>query len=174
MTTSTIGNLAQGSGFTPLHGKPRPSGRGGRAQLSRMNMTLRPRLLGRGAGFTLVEVLVSVAILAVGAPLIMHALARASYAHAVAEHHAQAYLFAASKLSEIELAARETRELKDHYEEGSFRIGNQAFEWQVVATPAADDQDLASVLLTLSWRHGADVYERRFETLLRLPPEEPS
>ncbi|MBI2496279.1 MAG: type II secretion system protein, partial [Candidatus Omnitrophica bacterium] len=37
------------------------------------------------AGFTLIEVLVSVVILAAGAPLIMQALARVSYAHAVAE-----------------------------------------------------------------------------------------
>jgi len=124
------------------------------------------------AGFTFIEVLVSVVILAAGAPLIMQALARVSYAHAVAEQHATAYLFAASKLPEIDLAAREARELKDH-EEGSFRVGNQAFEWQVVATPVADDPDLASVLLTVSWGHGANAYERRFETLLRVP-EEPS
>ena len=122
-------------------------------------------------GFTLIELLVSVVILASGAVLVMQGLAKAAQATLVIDEHEGAYLFALSKMAEVEVAARAGKELPKH-ETGTFQRDGQAFEWEVV-TSAMDDPEVKDVTLTVSWHLGSQAYDRRFETLLRTPAPPP-
>ena len=127
--------------------------------------------LGSRRGFTLIELLVSVVILASGAVLVMQGLAKAAQATLVTDQHEWAYLFALSKMADVELAARAGKELPER-EAGTFQRDGQAFEWEVV-TSAMDDPLVKDVTLTVSWRAGSQAYDRRFETLLRTPAPAP-
>ena len=129
---------------------------------------LAPR--SRRGGFTLVEVLISIAILAVGAVLIMQALVRGAYALTVASNRSTVYSFAAAKLTDLELSTRQGVAQKSS---GRFGSGAGQFEWQVDASPLDDEPQLSLVTLTVAWRQGRHRYESHFSTVQRLPPEAP-
>ena len=116
-------------------------------------------------GLTLVEVLVSVAILSTGAVLLMEALARISHTQMVAEDRATATLFAASKLAEVELAFQEHRDAEEPMR-GSLRIGDQAFEWHVSRSPPSDGSTVQPVVLAVAWRRGLHTFEQQWMTWL--------
>lgn len=123
---------------------------------------------GKGpSGLTLVEVLVSIVILSTGAVLVVQGLARVSYAQMVAEQRTHAYLFALSKMAELEMAMQEGP-LAEH-DDGSFRIGEQAFHWEVTSAEVAGAEEARAVSLEVAWHHGADVFEHRVDTVLRAP-----
>ena len=119
----------------------------------------------------MIELLVSVVILASGAVLVMQGLAKAAQATLVIDQHEGAYLFALSKMADVEVAARAGKELLEH-EGGTFRREGQAYEWEVV-TSSMDDPQVKDVTLTVSWRAGSQAYDRRFETLVRTPAPAP-
>jgi len=120
---------------------------------------------------TLVELLMSVVILSVGAVFIMQALVKISSAHLMAEDQVQASLLAMSKMAEVELAVRQGGFAEDPEQGGSARVGMQAFTWSATAAPLAEDPTRARVCLTVSWRRGETTGERQLETILKLPPD---
>lgn len=122
-------------------------------------------------GLTLVELLMSVVILSVGAVFIMQALVKISSAHVIAENQAQASLLAMSKMAEVELAVQAGAFSEDPEQGGSVRVGAQAFTWSATAAPLADDPTRTRIYLTVSWRRGESAGERQLETILRLPPD---
>lgn len=121
-------------------------------------------------GITLIEVLLSTVILAVGAVFVMQALANISYAHLVAEDQRSASLLAMSKMAEVELAVREGS-LSEKGERGHVRIGLQAFTWEATRAALVDDPTRVAVHLTVSWRRGDASFERQLDTILGLPLE---
>jgi prepilin-type N-terminal cleavage/methylation domain-containing protein len=123
----------------------------------------------RCSGLTLIEVLLSLAILAVGEVLVMQALARGASALAAAEHRSTAYAFAAAKLADLEMSFQQRQELKTN---GRFGAGRDAFEWQVEAAAQDDQPRLELVTLTVDWRQGPHRYASRFSTVRRVPEEE--
>ena len=128
---------------------------------------------GKGQGFTLVEVLVAVVILSTAAVLILQSLATVSHALNVVENRSNVYAFAVSKMAELEMAAREGEGLPEE-DRGSFRIGLQAFKWQVSASPVTTDPplELKSVTLRVIWHQGSQRHGSKFSTLLKIPQEE--
>ena len=121
-----------------------------------------------GAGFSLIEILVSVAILAGALALILQGLVRGAYALSVAKHRLQAYAFSTAKMAEVELLAR-TGEAPTT--EGSFRAGRDNFAWQLQAAPISDSDRLELVTLIVNWRQGQRPYDVRTSLLRRLPVE---
>lgn len=119
---------------------------------------------------TLVEVLISVAILAIGAVLIMQALARGAFAQALAQHRATAYAFAAAKLADLEMIAAAGAIPASS---GRFWAGQDAFEWQVGAAPLDDAPELQLLTLTVSWRQGRHRYESSYSVVQRAPEPPP-
>ena len=118
-------------------------------------------------GLTLIEVLVSVAILSAGAVVLTQSLANAAHAQAIAESRMQAYLLAASKLGELELIAARG-EVVPAQAEGTIRVGGEAFGWSISAS--APDEALAqAVTLRISWHHGSREHAQQLETMVRLP-----
>ena len=114
------------------------------------------------------EVLLSVAILAIGAVLIMQALARGAYALAVAKYRSTAYAFSEAKLADLELSASQGLIPKAS---GHFGAGQERFEWTVSATPLEEALPIQRVTLTVGWRQGRHPYESDFSLVQRVPPE---
>jgi len=121
---------------------------------------------------TLIEVLLSVVILAVGAVVIMQALVKISYAHTIVEDQTRASLLAMSKMAELELAVREGV-FPEKGERGRERMGTQTMLWEATSQAREEDPTLAAVHVTISWRRGSAVGERQLDTLLR-PPQDAS
>ena len=123
-------------------------------------------------GISLIEVLISAVILAVGAVVVLQAMAKAAYAQTVIDRQTGAYLFVLSKMADLALLAREGQVLPEQ-DDGTFREGCQTFTWTVATAPAFDDPSTRAVTLSISWQTGGSSEERRLETWLRLPPANP-
>ena len=128
--------------------------------------------IGNRRGLTLIEVLVSVVMLATGTVFIMHAFASAAEAHARLERQTAAWLFAVSKIDEVALALQEGQELGD--DEGTFRSGDQLFVWTVHSEPDAEDPQMLAAGITVTWQRGTDRYERQLRTTVRVPLDVPA
>ena len=111
-------------------------------------------------------------ILSVGSVIVLQALAKAAYAQTVTDHQTDAYLFALSKMADLELLAREGQALPEQ-DDGSFKADGQTFAWMIATAPAFDDPLIRSVTLSISWKVGKFSQERRLETWLRLPAVTP-
>ena len=138
---------------------------------SKAKMTSRtgnPRRNEPPRGLTLIEVLISVVLLAMGAVFIMQALARISYAQLVAEDRRSAYFFSLSKMAEIELSVWQGTFPKEG-EHGRVRVGASTGSWDVTASPLADDSQEMAIVLTTSWHRGADAFTHHVETILHIP-----
>jgi len=121
-------------------------------------------------GLTLVEILVSVAILAAAVVLIMQALLRGAYALTLAEQRFHAYAFSVGKLADVETALDTGQSLTPH---GRFRMGKDQFTWQLEAVPLPEGPQLELVTLSVGWGTGRQ--ERSTHVgLLRHVPEEGS
>jgi prepilin-type N-terminal cleavage/methylation domain-containing protein len=129
-------------------------------------MTLRT---GSKFGLTLIEILVSVAILAAGAVLIMQALLRGAYALTFAEQRFHAYTFSVGKLADVETALHTGQSLTPH---GRFRMGKDQFTWQLDASPLPEDPQLELVTLTVGWGAGRQERSTRIGLLRRVPEED--
>ena len=125
-----------------------------------------------GKGLTLIEVLVSIVILSTGVALVLPAFARIVHAQELAARSTQAYLFAVSKIAEVELSALQGI-VPTEVEEGSFRVGQQPYVWELSAVPVAEDPQVHLVTLDVAWRFGQDHSTRNFSTLVRVPTESP-
>lgn len=123
-------------------------------------------------GLTLVEVLISVALLAAGSVLVLQALAKGAHVLASARCRAAAHAFASAKLADIELAARQGA--LPAKTSGTFRQSGAEFDWAIQAAPTGDTPFLETVTLTVGWRQGPHRYEQRVTTVKRAPePAEP-
>jgi prepilin-type N-terminal cleavage/methylation domain-containing protein len=126
-------------------------------------------LASDGKGLTLVEVLISVAILSVGAVLILQALARGAYALTLAKSRATAYAFAAAKLEDLELAASQGVTAAAS---GEFGPARERFAWRIDTAPLEDTLALQQLTLTVSWRQGRHEHASSVTTIQRAPPPE--
>jgi prepilin-type N-terminal cleavage/methylation domain-containing protein len=117
-------------------------------------------------GLTLVEILVSVAILASAAVLIMQALAKGAYVSTLAHNRLRAYAFSTAKLTDLEVAFAQGLTPDS---EGEFRDGRQSFHWLVETAPAAADPALEQVTLTVDWRQGRHAHDSHVTMVRRLP-----
>ena len=122
----------------------------------------------RGRGLTLIEVLISVVILSMGSVVIMEAFGRMAQAMAIADDETGAYLFAMSKMSEVEVEFREGRAPEEDEESGSFRLGERGYEWALRSSTLSEEPPVKSIALDVEWQRGSEMYTRRFETMLRV------
>ncbi len=117
-------------------------------------------------GLTLIEILISVAILSAAVTLILQGLVRGAYVLSVTEHRLKAYVFAMSKLADLETELRQgTQPLS---QDGEFREGPLRFEWRVDCAPVLEEPMLELVTLTVSWRQGRQTYAMPVSLIHRL------
>ena len=123
------------------------------------------RRVGSPRGLTLIELLVSVAILASASVLVVQAFIRGAYAMTTAANRLRAYEFASAKMADLELnldqgVAPETA--------GQFRIGGDLFQWKADMAASDSDPELALVTLTVGWHQGPHGYETSVSALRRV------
>ena len=118
------------------------------------------------AGFSLVEVLVSVAILSVGSIAVIQALGQASVGLAAAERRRQALQVSSSQLAEAELALRMGRELEEN-NGGTIRSSDSPMTWSLSAVPDELKPRVKTLELIVEWRDGSRTREHRLNTVLR-------
>ena len=121
-------------------------------------------------GFTLIEILVSVIILSTAVVFLMQALARSSFALALATKRLNAYAFSAATMADLELAARQGA---IPARTGQFRSGPDQFGWRVEPVVSSEDPQLELVTLTVEWHQGRHAYESQTSLLHRLAKAEP-
>ena len=117
-------------------------------------------------GLTLVEILISVAILASASVFVLQALTRGAYAVALRRNKLRAYAFASAKMADLELSAAQGTPPR---KAGEFSFGRDRFQWRVDASvdPATPQCEL--VTLTVGWQQGRHPHESQISALLRLP-----
>ncbi|MBI3322558.1 MAG: type II secretion system protein [Candidatus Omnitrophica bacterium] len=125
----------------------------------------------RQHGFTLTEVLVSIAILSVGAVAVMQALGSSAAAMSVAEARADAHRFAVTKMAEVELDVRLVRPL-DENDGGSFIQGTRVYRWSLSSPVTEEEAGLRPAALAVEWELGGKPYAYTIQTAFRVPPSE--
>ena len=123
---------------------------------------------GSNRGLTLIEILVSVAILASAVVLIMQALLRGAYVLTLAEQRFHAYAFSVGKLADVEMALHTGQALTPN---GRFRIAHDQFTWQLEAAPLPEDPQLELMTLTVGWGTGRQERSTHVGLLRRIPVE---
>ena len=121
-------------------------------------------------GLTLIEILISVAILASAVVFIMQALARGAYALSLGSNQMRAYTFASAKMADLEVALSQEAAID---EEGSTPSSRDQFRWRVAMSPVDDEPQLQLVTLTIEWNQGPRVYASSYSLMRRLPEVTP-
>lgn len=141
------------------------------------------RLIKKEA-FTLIEVMVSVAILSIGLVLILQGLARSLNILRIVEDNMEATFTAENKMAESDILAKEDW---DDYESGlsdSFESEDIEYDWKIEVKPVVWDsadlgleeipeiyQELNEVSASLSWKEGKRNGEVIFSTYARSKEE---
>jgi len=111
-------------------------------------------------GFTLVELMVAVSILASGIALVVRSFSSIAAALDNCDNRVAAVRFMAAKMAETELREKEEAGVAEAEEENSLQLGNRAAvcinRAVVVDNPQADEEDISLVedILTVSWKEG--------------------
>ena len=141
--------------------------------------------VGRKA-ITLIEILISVAMLSGAVVPIMQALVQSAYVLSTAKNRLEAYTFCRAKMVELEINFRQQISPK---RAGQFQIGHDQFRWRVELAPlpetlqvkkvdptqeasqADEEPPLTLVTLTVGWSQGHQVYESHVSMLKRIVEE---
>ncbi len=113
-------------------------------------------------GLTLVEILVSLAILSTSIVLILQAQVSGVSALTLAEQRLAACTLARSKMADLELGFHRGELPRP---EGQLRVGRTAFRWRTETAPLPEDPQLEQVTLTVDWRYGRHDYASAVTTL---------
>ena len=153
--SNAIGHLGAGvwGSFPSLHGLLR-------ARAPRPQSSVR--------AFTIVEVLLSIAILSVGAVLVMQALARGAYAVTVADARTTVYTFASAKLADLDVAFTQGSMPRTG---GKFTSDGTPFQWQLDTSPVSGEPELEMATLTVQWSQAGTTRHESFSTVRRVLPQ---
>lgn len=122
-------------------------------------------------GLALVEVLVAVMILSTSSIFVLQALSRAAVLEREIRNLSRVQLFAADKMAEFEARVFEGKKLKKKYT-GRFIEEEQDFQWRVTALPSIEFPSSQRVSLAVSWKQGAEAYQRNFTALVPVVSQE--
>ena len=110
--------------------------------------------IGRSRGFTLIEIMISVAILSFGLILILQGFTHSLNILRISENNLQATLLAEEKMAQLQIDAKNSEYgfLTDF--NGESQIDNIEFRWQTSITPDEEHEDLNELLTIVSWKEG--------------------
>lgn len=116
-----------------------------------MRMARQPKSLRRSLrGFTLIEVLVTMSLMAVVLPVAMRGISIALNSAGAARHRVEAATLGQAKLNEIVALANIQQDYSQLGGSGDFGEAYQSYTWQMVTS---DDANLGvtNVTMTVSW-----------------------
>ena len=128
--------------------------------------------IGKNRGFTLIEIMVSIAILSLGLILILQSFAYSLNALRICRNNLEATLLAEEKMSQMQIIAQQTRGSLLSGIEGESSLGNIEFKWEIDAVQDEEYVNLYKVASTTSWKEGRRKGAVIFVTYLRTPPYE--
>jgi type II secretion system protein I len=122
-------------------------------------------------GFTLIEVLIAIAVLACGLVLIVEGMSRSQQAIRIAENMVYAAQLAEEKLTEYEMEVRQSHVLRSGTENGKVFQRSQGFQWEKKAEPYFDelikeDTQLSRTGSVVAWKEGPRHNRLQMESLV--------
>lgn len=127
---------------------------------------------GKNSGFTLVEIMVSVAILSLGLIVILQGFAGSLNILRVCRNNLEASLFAEEKMTELEINIKQSKNAFIKDLSGATQVGNLELQWQIVMAPDLEYKDLNKILATISWKEGKRKGVNSLNTFLIKPHAE--
>ena len=124
---------------------------------------------GRSRGFTLIEIMISIAILSVGLILVIQGLTQCLSILRISQDNLETSLLAEEKIAELEIAAKQEKGTFFKETSGETQSGNIEFKWQIRLTPDQEYEDLNEALTTVSWKEGTRKGASVFDTYLIIP-----
>lgn len=122
----------------------------------------------RSRGYTLLELMLSAAILAIGLTALVRSFTAGTNVLRQNEKRAIGVVLAQQKLAEI----MGMDELQDGTEDGDVEEDvYEGYRWQSEIETLTDYPNLKQVRVTISWRDGQRVEDVRIDTYVRVPPE---
>jgi len=136
-------------------------------------------LIGRSKGFTLIEIMVSVAILSIGLVLVLQGLTHSLNVLRVSRDNLKATLLAENKMAEVEIQAKENRDVFEESLKEGFEFENIEYKWQVLISPVELEmneiskgcEDLNKIEGVISWKEGKRKGRIPLVTYMRSPIE---
>ena len=125
--------------------------------------------IGKNRGFTLIEIMISIAILAVGLIFILQGLTQCLSIMRISQDNLEASLLAEDKMADTEIAIKQDKEKFFKDTSGELQSGNIEFKWQVQLTPDMEYEDLYKVITTVGWKEGKRNGASIFSTYLMIP-----
>lgn len=130
-------------------------------------------LTGKINGFTLVEALLSVVIIAVGTIFILQAFGQEVTAAGIARDNVKATLFLKEKMSEVEGEILRTGNLINFSRGGQFsEAGEKDFSWTLSFLPSKLNEGLTEVWLSCFWKSRGKTCRINLATFVRQTQEE--
>ncbi len=117
-------------------------------------MTKIDKRLRSKQGFTLIEVMLSVAILSLGFTLILQGFSQALNTLRISQNNLKTSLLAESKLAEMQINARESQDALLGNLNEKILLDNIEFYWTAKVTLDEVDENLNKTVTTLSWGEG--------------------
>ena len=117
-------------------------------------------------GFILLEVVVSVAILAGGLIFVLRSFTGSLKAMTTSQNYMRACLLLEDKMWELEQAARSEGGIVPGEYDGTLLSGNKSFEWHL-QVDKLEDINLGEVNLRVSWQEGRGMQDASLITYLR-------
>ncbi len=124
---------------------------------------------GRSKAFTLIEIMISIAILSLGLILVLQGLAKCVNILRISQSNLAATLLAEDKMAEVEIAVKQNG-LKAFLNDtsGVEQAGNIELDWQVRLSQDEEYEDLNKVTATVNWRDGRNRGSSIFSTYLTI------
>lgn len=121
---------------------------------------------GRSKGFTLIEIMISIAILSVGLIFILQGLTKCLSILRISQDNLEASLLAEEKTNEFKIVAKQETGSFSKVTSGESQSGNIALTWGIRLTPDSEYEDLNELITTVHWKEGRRSGASIFSTYL--------
>jgi prepilin-type N-terminal cleavage/methylation domain-containing protein len=124
---------------------------------------------GRNKGFTLIEIMISIAILSLGLILILQGLTQCLNILRISRNNLETSLLIEDKMAEMEIAVNQDTDNFSRDISGDSQSGNIEFKWQIRLNPDTEYENLYEVLATVNWAEGRRRGSSILNTYLMIP-----
>jgi len=123
-------------------------------------------------GFTLIEVMLSVAILSLGFTLILQGFSQALNTLRISQNNLKVSLLVDTLMAEMQIKAREGQDTLLEDLNQKILLDNIEFSWAAKVTVDEEDENLNKTAATLSWQEGRRKGATSVATYLRSSSED--
>ncbi|MFA6358167.1 MAG: prepilin-type N-terminal cleavage/methylation domain-containing protein [Candidatus Omnitrophota bacterium] len=120
-------------------------------------------------GFTLIEIMISIAILSTGLILVLQGFTYTLNVLRISQDNLETSLLAEEKIAETEIDIKQNKSAFLQDASGDLQSNNIEFKWQVKLTPDREYEDLYEAVTTVLWKEGRRNGSSVFSTYLTIP-----